>query len=164
MANTRPCPTDPYHSDSLDAKIAEGGHRYGKNQAAETLALVGGVDVDGIMAELKGEKGAAAVQEVIVPRRAELKARRGVYVCAFCGAEFKYPRRKKYCSSACQNKQSMLNRFGWRKCKICGGQFLPRRENQMTCCSAHGQQWAIKQGKRIGRPRRLVIESEGDDA
>ena len=145
MANTRPCPTDPYHSDSLDAKIAEGGHRYGKNQAAETLALVGGVDVDGIMAELKGEKGAAAVQEE--NGAPEKKLRRDHYICQYCGKEFKAPRKKKYCSVECQKVQARINKYGIRNCKICGEEFIPRREEQMTCCVRHGQLWAMQNGR-----------------
>lgn len=153
MANTRPCPTDPYHSDSLDAKIAEGGHRYGKNQAAETLALVGGVDVDGIMAELKGEKGAAAVQEVEEVRR-EKKLRNGYYICQYCGKEFKAPRKKKYCSVECQKVQARINKYGIRNCKICGEEFIPRREEQMTCCASHGQLWAMQNGRGPGRRKK----------
>lgn len=153
MANTRPCPTDPYHSDSLDAKIAEGGHRYGKNQAAETLALVGGVDVDGIMAELKGEKGAAAVQEV-EEVRSEKKLRNGYYICQYCGKEFKAPRKKKYCSVECQKVQARINKYGIRNCKICGEEFIPRREEQMTCCASHGQLWAMQNGRGPGRRKK----------
>lgn len=153
MANTRPCPTDPYHSDSLDAKIAGGGHRYGKNQAAETLALVGGVDVDGIMAELKGEKGAAAVQKVEEVRR-EKKLRNGYYICQYCGKEFKAPRKKKYCSVECQKIQARINKYGIRNCKICGEEFIPRREEQMTCCARHGQLWAIQNGRGPGRRKK----------
>lgn len=153
MANTRPCPTDPYHSDTLDAKIAEGGHRYGKNQAAETLALVGGVDVDGIMAELKGEKGAAAVQEVEEVRR-EKKLRNGYYICQYCGKEFKAPRKKKYCSVECQKVQARINKYGIRNCKICGEEFIPRREEQMTCCARHGQLWAMQNGRGPGRRKK----------
>lgn len=153
MANTRPCPTDPYHSDSLDAKIAEGGHRYGKQQAAETLALVGGVDVDGIMAELKGEKGAAAVQEVEEVRH-EKKLRNGYYICQYCGKEFKAPRKKKYCSVECQKIQARINKYGVRNCKICGEEFIPRREEQMTCCARHGQLWAMQNGRGPGRRKK----------
>ena len=153
MANTRPCPTDPYHSDSLDAKIAEGGHRYGKNQAAETLALVGGVDVDGIMAELKGEKGAAAVQKAEEVRR-EKKLRNGYYICQYCGKEFKAPRKKKYCSVECQKTQARINKYGIRNCKICGEEFIPRREEQMTCCARHGQLWAMQNGRGPGRRKK----------
>ncbi len=153
MANTRPCPTTPFHSDSLDAKIAEGGHRYGKNQAAETLALVGGVDVDGIMAELKGEKGAAAVQEV-EEVRSEKKLRNGYYICQYCGKEFKAPRKKKYCSAECQKVQARINKYGFRNCKICGEAFIPRREEQMTCCARHGQLWAMQNGRGPGRRKK----------
>ena len=44
---------DKYHSKSLDRKVKEWGHRYGIEQGKTTLALVGGVDVAGIMRELK---------------------------------------------------------------------------------------------------------------
>lgn len=44
---------DYYHSETLDVKAREWGIRYGKEQSKATLAMVGGVDVDGIMNELK---------------------------------------------------------------------------------------------------------------
>lgn len=44
---------DKYHSKSLDRKAKEWGHRYGIEQGKTTLAMVGGVDVKGIMKELK---------------------------------------------------------------------------------------------------------------
>ena len=42
-----------YHSETLDRKAKEWGHRYGIEQGKTTLAMVGGVDVAGIMRELK---------------------------------------------------------------------------------------------------------------
>lgn len=45
-----------YHSDTLDKKAKEWGHRYGEYQAKETLALAGTIDVEGFMREVKKVK------------------------------------------------------------------------------------------------------------
>ena len=46
-------PTAKYHRESLDQKARDWGIRYGEMQGIDTLRMVGGVDVDGIMAALK---------------------------------------------------------------------------------------------------------------
>lgn len=50
--DSRAARMDRYHSETLDRKAKEWGHRYGIEQGKTTLALVGGVDVKGILKEL----------------------------------------------------------------------------------------------------------------
>lgn len=148
---SRYSPTSRFHSESLDRKVAEYGYQYGSRQSEQTLAMVGSVDVEGILAELNVPKDRIP-KPMPKPKpkyRAEPDApeRKKKLVpgakCITCGGPIydvdrRRGRYRKYCSERCKHKAYMI-RNGMKKCEWCGKLFAGYSPYQRTCSRTCGQ-------------------------
>ena len=112
--------TTSYHSVTLDEKVADHGYRYGSVQAQETLDMVGRVDVEAILAELKRNDQKQKPVEVPKPKpKPKLKPKPAVRLlgahekeCVYCGRRFQKKGGRKYCSEWCKANAQLDRLFG----------------------------------------------------
>lgn len=107
-------PTAPYHSESLDRKVRQYGFRYGQVVAEETLRMVGGVDVEGILKELNTPRSERVAKDQVVEIRVMRKTV-PIGNCAYCGKTIyddlkRRGRPKIYCGAKCNHRAYMLRR------------------------------------------------------